>query len=148
MDCPGLSKSLNLGHSLPRSDQTCPNFFEMEVSIVPTGFSDTPRPPYYAVIFSSRLSLTDDGYEAMGNAMATLAQSQPGYLGMESTRGADRLGITVSYWRDEDSIRAWKAEVKHLLAQKNGIDRWYEHYELRVARVERAYNGPHGRSVG
>jgi heme-degrading monooxygenase HmoA len=120
----------------------------MEVSIVPTGFSDTPQPPYYAVIFSSRLSRTDDGYEAMGNAMATLAQSQPGYLGMESTRGADRLGITVSYWRDEDSIRAWKAEVKHLLAQKNGIERWYEHYELRVARVERAYNGPHGRSVG
>jgi heme-degrading monooxygenase HmoA len=120
----------------------------MEASIVPTGFSDTPQPPYFAVIFSSRLSRTDDGYEAMGNAMAKLAESQPGFLGMESTRGSDRLGITVSYWRDEDSILAWKAEMKHLLAQKNGIERWYDHYELRVARVERAYSGPQGRSVG
>jgi heme-degrading monooxygenase HmoA len=115
---------------------------------LPNGFSDTPQPPYYAVIFTSRLSHNDDGYEAMGDAVAKLAKHQPGYLGIETTRGNDRLGITVSYWKDEDSILAWKAEMKHLLAQKNGIERWYEHYELRVAKVERAYNGPQGRSVG
>ena len=112
------------------------------------GFSDTPEPPYYAVIFTSRLSHNDDGYAAIGDIVSKLAEGQPGYLGMETTRAADRLGITVSYWKDEDSILAWKADIKHLLAQKNGIERWYEHYELRVAKVERAYNGPHGRSVG
>lgn len=113
-----------------------------------TGFSDTPSPPYYAVIFTSRLSHNDAGYEAMGNILSELANHQPGYLGMETTRGSDRLGITVSYWRDEASILAWKGEMKHLLAQKAGIERWYEHYELRVAKVERAYNGPQGRLVG
>ena len=115
---------------------------------MPKGFSTTPPPPYYAVIFTSQLSHNDDGYEAMGDALAKIAERQPGYLGIETTRNVDRIGITVSYWKDEDSILAWKADLAHLLGQKNGIERWYEHYELRVAKVERAYNGPHGRSVG
>ena len=111
------------------------------------GFSDTPPPPYYAVIFTSRLGQDDTGYEAMGEAMVALAQNQAGYLGIETTRGNEGLGITVSYWKDEDSILAWKNQIKHKLAQKNGIERWYEHYELRVAKVERAYSGPQGRAM-
>lgn len=114
---------------------------------MPAGFSSALVPPYYAVIFTNRLSVDDDGYEPMGAAMEELARQQPGFLGIESTRGADRLGITVSYWKDEASIAAWKAQTGHLLAQKNGIERWYEHYELRVAKVERGYSGPDGRSV-
>ncbi|MBT2130405.1 antibiotic biosynthesis monooxygenase family protein [Aliiroseovarius lamellibrachiae] len=55
------------------------------------------------------------------------------------------MGITVSYWKDEASIAAWKAQAKHLVAQKMGIEQWYAHYELRVAKVERAYSGPEGR---
>ena len=112
------------------------------------GFAATPEPPYYAVVFTSLLSADDAGYVAMGDAMFALAMAQPGYLGAETARGADRLGITVSYWRDEASILAWKAEAQHLAAQKYGIARWYDHYELRIARVERAYSGPAGRSLG
>ncbi|NQY14909.1 MAG: antibiotic biosynthesis monooxygenase [Henriciella sp.] len=111
------------------------------------GFSKTPEPPYYAVIFTSILGEHRDGYDAMGAAMVELAAHQPGFLGIETTRGADGLGITVSYWKDEDSILAWKQQTQHALAQKNGIERWYSHYELRVAKVERAYSGPAGRSL-
>ena len=110
-------------------------------------FSKTPEPPYYAVIFTNQLSDDDAGYAEMGEAMYTLALAQPGCLGVESTRDATGLGITVSYWDSEDSIKAWKAEAKHLVAQKQGIERWYSHYELRVAKVERAYSGPEGRSL-
>lgn len=113
-----------------------------------SGFANTPEPPYYAVIFTSALGDDDGGYDAMGQAMVELAEQQPGFLGIETTRGADGLGITVSYWKDEASILAWKAQSQHLLAQKNGIERWYAHYELRVAKVERAYSGPDGRGVG
>ena len=109
------------------------------------GFSKTPEPPYYAVIFTSALGVQTDGYDAMGSALVELAENQPGYLGIETTRGADGLGITVSYWRDEESILAWKQQTQHLLAQKHGKERWYDHYELRVAKVERAYAGPQGR---
>lgn len=111
------------------------------------GFSNTPEPPYYAVIFTNKLGENDAGYEAMAHALVELAERQPGYLGIESTRNTENLGITVSYWKDEASILAWKNQTQHLLAQKNGIEKWYAHYELRVAKVERAYNGPSGRSI-
>ncbi|HEY5551413.1 MAG TPA: antibiotic biosynthesis monooxygenase, partial [Opitutaceae bacterium] len=101
-----------------------------------------PEPPYLAVIFTSRLGHDDAGYAAMAAEMEELASKQPGYLGIESARGADRVGITVSYWRDEESVRAWKAVARHRAAQAAGRAKWYEHFEVRVARVERAYGGP------
>ena len=100
-----------------------------------------PEPPYYAVIFSSRRTPGDEaGYAAMAERMAGLAKEQPGYLGAESARDADGFGITVSYWRDEASIRAWKRHAEHAEAQAGGRALWYEAYGLRVARVERAYD--------
>jgi heme-degrading monooxygenase HmoA len=110
---------------------------------MPPGFAKTPEPPYYAVIFTSTRTAGDHGYAAMADAMAELALQQPGNLGAESARGGDGLGITVSYWRA--SIKAWKAVASHLAAQKLGKERWYDHYELQVAKVERCYSGPEGR---
>ena len=108
-------------------------------------FAATPEPPYYAVIFTSQQSADQEGYAAMAQAMAELVVRQPGSLGFESARGANGLGITVAYFADEASIRAWKQNVDHLAAQQLGKERWYSHYELRVAKVERAYSGPEGR---
>lgn len=108
-------------------------------------FAATPTPPYYAVIFSSTRTAGDLGYGAMAQKMDELAATQPGCLGAESARDSDGFGITVSYWRDEASILAWKAQAEHLVAQKYGRERWYTHYEMRVAKVERAYSGPEGR---
>ena len=110
-------------------------------------FAKTPQPSYYAVIFTNQLSEDQAGYEATGDKMFALASSHPGCYGAESTRDNSGLGITVSYWKDEASIADWKADAKHLVAQHSGIERWYSHYELRVAKVERAYSGPDGRSV-
>jgi heme-degrading monooxygenase HmoA len=109
------------------------------------GFARTPEPPYWAVIFTSRRTEGDNGYAAMAARMVELALAQPGCLGAESVRGSDGLGITVAYYKDEASIAAWKANAQHLVAQRLGKERWYTHYELRVARVERAYSGPEGR---
>jgi heme-degrading monooxygenase HmoA len=108
-------------------------------------FAPSLEPPYYAVIFSAQQSDDQDGYGPMADLMMALAAQQDGYLGVESTRDADGFGITVSYWRDEAAMAGWKANAKHLLAQKLGREKWYEHYELRVAKVERAYSGPEGR---
>lgn len=100
----------------------------------------TPAPPYYAVIFTSQRTAEDQGYGLMADRMVELASSQPGFLGVESTRGADGLGITVSYWKDEASIKAWKANAQHQVAQATGKKVWYADYMLRVAKVERAYS--------
>lgn len=105
----------------------------------------TPEPPYYAVIFTARRTSEDGGYGETADRMTELARTMPGYLGIESTRDSEGVGITVSYWMDEAAIAAWKAEAEHRIAQSLGKKQWYEHYELRVARVERAYSGPAGR---
>lgn len=105
-------------------------------------FARTPAPPYYAVIFTSTRKPEGAGYDTMAARMLELAAQQPGFLGVESVRGADGLGITVSYWASEEAIRAWHADAEHRIAQLAGRQRWYEHFETRVARVERAYGGP------
>ena len=99
----------------------------------------TPAPPYYAVIFSSRRTDGDRGYGAMSERMMALAAKQPGFLGVDSARGADGLGLTVSYWRDEASIFAWKRDTEHQQAQQGGKQTWYADYTVRIAKVERAY---------
>lgn len=105
-------------------------------------FSKLPTPPYYAVIFCSQRPDANDGYDETAEKMAELATTMPGYLGRESARGSDGFGITVSYWQDEAAIAHWKADMDHRAAREDGRTRWYEHYELRVAKVERAYGKP------
>jgi len=97
----------------------------------------TPKPPYYAVIFTSLRTTLEDGYHQMADQMAEMAQQQPGYLGHESAR--EGVGITVSYWKSLDDIRNWKQVSEHLLAQKYGREKWYTHYKTRICLVERDY---------
>ena len=99
--------------------------------------ADTPAAPYYAVIFTSTLTDVDEGYAAMAEKMVSLAAKQPGYLGVESAR--EEVGITVSYWRDLDAIKNWKAVIDHREAQKMGREKWYANYKARIAKVERDY---------
>lgn len=75
----------------------------------------------------------------MASRMVELAALQPGYLGAESARDTEGFGITVSYWADEAAIKAWKADIEHLAAQEIGRAKWYEHFHVRVSKVERAY---------
>ena len=74
--------------------------------------------------------------------MMALAAVQPGFLGVECAREAGGFGITVSYWRDDSSARAWKAVVEHLEAQRRGREEWYAEYDVIVAEVIRAYGRP------
>lgn len=104
-----------------------------------TFLSDLFDPPYYAVIFSSVGSRIDaEGYAETASRMLDLAAQADGFLGVE-TLGAGANGITVSYWRDEAAIAAWRNEAEHVEAQARGRQTWYKDFRLRVAKVERAY---------
>ncbi|MBN8886120.1 MAG: antibiotic biosynthesis monooxygenase [Rudaea sp.] len=108
-----------------------------------TGFAKTPPPPYYAVIFTSQRNGSGEAdYAAAADAMFELVQQQPGFLGAESARGADGLGITVAYFDSEENIRRWRNHTEHAATRERGKREWYEHFEVRVAKVERAYSGP------
>lgn len=103
--------------------------------------ASTPEPPYTAVIFTSLRTEGDHGYAVMARRMEALAAQQPGFLGIESAR--EDVGITVSYWADDDAARAWKQVAEHLVAQERGRSTWYSDYQVRVATVTRSY-GPDG----
>ncbi len=103
-----------------------------------TELARTPAGGYYAVIFTSTRTPGDQGYAEMAARMDALAAQQPGYLGVESARD-EGLGITVSYWESEAAIAAWKRHAEHLMAQASGRSTWYEHFQVRVAKVERSY---------
>lgn len=92
---------------------------------------------HYAVIFTSLLSETTEGYQETAIAMEKLAKQQPGFLGIESAR--DSLGITVSYWESLEAIKNWKANLDHLKVQETGKTKWYQWYKVRICKVERAY---------
>lgn len=94
-----------------------------------------------AVIFvAMRTDQDDAGYAEAATAMDTLAQQQPGYVGIDSTRGMDGLGITVSYWTDEASAKAWRDHPDHAAIRDAGRDRWYRWYDLHVATIVRSYD--------
>ncbi|MFT5118311.1 MAG: heme-degrading monooxygenase HmoA [Kiritimatiellia bacterium] len=97
----------------------------------------TPKPPYYAVMFTSQLTADDNGYADMAAKMLALAAKQAGFLGFESAR--EDLGISVSYWTDLESISQWKANMEHQEAQQLGRQKWYSAYKVRVSKVERDY---------
>ena len=94
---------------------------------------------YYAVIFTSKLKSDADGYAAMSASMVELVQQQPGFIGFDSARDTVGMGITVSYWQDLASIKHWRDNLEHQAAQCLGKDHWYEHYSIRIAKVEREY---------
>ena len=98
----------------------------------------TPMPPYYAVIFTSVRTESDNGYAAMADKMMELAKSQSGFLGVESAR--EQLGITVSYWKDLESIQNWKDNLEHKVAQRKGNEAWYRQFTTRISKVERDYS--------
>jgi heme-degrading monooxygenase HmoA len=96
-----------------------------------------------AVIFiSTRTAEDESAYSQMELEMEALAAQQPGYLGIDSVRDAAGDGITVSYWTDERSARAWKQVAAHREAQRLGGERWYSSYRVIVADVIREYSGP------
>jgi len=100
--------------------------------------AQTPKPPYYAVIFTSTRTETDDNYADTADKMVALAQQQDGFLGIEFAR--DEIGITVSYWRDLDAIKNWRQNAEHSLAREKGRKDWYQAFKTRIAKVERDYS--------
>ena len=102
---------------------------------------NTTRTGQIAVIFSSQRNGADaQGYAEAASAMEKLAAAQPGYAGVESVRGPDGSGITISYWADEAAALAWRDHPDHARIRDQGRAQWYDSYTVTVARVERDYS--------
>ena len=99
--------------------------------------AETPAPPYYAVIFTSLMKEESKEYQQMSEKMVDLVSEQDGFLGFESARNG--LGITISYWKDLESIKKWREHAEHSVAREKGRTDWYKSFKTRIALVERDY---------
>ena len=93
--------------------------------------------PYYAVIFTSKRTEGDNGYNETAELMESLAKEQKGFLGLNTARGT--VGITISYWESLEAIKLWKEHTEHRIAQEKGISDWYDWYNIRICKVEHEY---------
>jgi len=92
----------------------------------------------YVVIFRAVIRRLDDEYYAVAARMRELAINQFGCIEFHSvSEGCNE--VSLSYWRTEESIRAWKYHPEHILAQHAGRERWYKSYSVEVTQIGRAY---------
>lgn len=93
----------------------------------------------YVVIFRARIRELDEDYVRWAARLRALALERYGCLAFHATtEGADE--VALSYWPDLDSIRRWKADAEHAQAQALGRSRWYSHYAVEIAEVQRHYD--------
>lgn len=93
--------------------------------------------PYFAVIFTSTLNAIDDEYLGLDDILIEKAKENSGFIGMDSARSD--IGISVSYWKDLESIMLWRKDMDHIQAMQKGKEKWYEYYNVRICKVERNY---------
>ena len=94
------------------------------------------------VLFRSKLvpTASSDGYDEMAKEMDDLARTMPGFIDVKSFKAEDGERLTLVWWQDEETLRAWREQARHRVAQRTGRERWYEYYKLEVAEVIRANN--------
>ena len=95
----------------------------------------------FVVIFRAKVHQFDEEYSRVATRMRDLAIGKFGCLEFHAVTEGEHE-VALSYWPDEESIRAWRNHPEHVLAQQAGRDRWYESYSVQVARIERHYHGP------
>jgi heme-degrading monooxygenase HmoA len=92
--------------------------------------SKTPKPPYYAVVFTSINADVDHAeHGETYKRMLELARGYEGFLGIEPARNADGSGVAVVYWKDDESILAFARDREHMIAKRKGREIWYSHYD-------------------
>lgn len=89
------------------------------------------------VLFRSKLVDAPDGYAEMADEMAALARTMPGFVDVKAFKADDGERLTLVWWENEETLKGWRENVRHRLAQRLGRERWYEYYKIEVAEVVR-----------
>src|SRR6476619_1648288 len=89
------------------------------------------------VLFRSKLVDAPEGYAEMAQEMLDLAKTMPGFVDVKAYKADDGERLTVVWWQDEETLKGWREQVRHRLAQRLGREKWYEYYKLEVAQVVR-----------
>ena len=88
-----------------------------------------------------------DAYLGIAADLRPLLDTMDGFLSIErfqSLSDPERV-LSLSFWRDEEAVRAWRNTEEHRQAQKAGRGGVFDGYRLRIAHVVRDY-GMHERA--
>ncbi len=80
-------------------------------------------------------------YKALAEGLADDVSKAEGFISIERFESISNKGkfVSLSFWRDEQSVRKWRNLQKHREAQKKGRGGIFESYRLRIAEVLRDY---------
>ncbi|MFA0176440.1 MULTISPECIES: antibiotic biosynthesis monooxygenase family protein [Vibrio] len=84
-------------------------------------------------------------YLDIANELKPLLSDIDGFISIERFQSLTNEGkvLSLSFWRDEEAIQAWRNLESHRFAQSKGRGSVFENYRLRVASVMRDYGMDH-----
>lgn len=97
----------------------------------------------YAVIFE--VIPTAEGkeeYLAIAAKLRSFLEDRDGFISIERFQSLvdENKILSLSFWRDEASIQAWRNLMEHRNAQSAGKNQLFRSYRIRVAEVVRDYS--------
>ena len=86
-------------------------------------------------------------YFQLAEELRTSLMGMDGFISIERFQSVTQPGryLSLSFWRDEDAVKAWRTWEQHRAAQSEGRASVFADYRLRVAHVIRDY-GLHDRA--
>ena len=48
----------------------------------------------------------------------------PGFIDVKSFKADDGERLTVVWWENEETLKAWREQARHRVAQRTGRERW------------------------
>ena len=95
-----------------------------------------------AVLFEAEVTLAkQERYLALAAELKPLLCTIDGFIAIERFQSLTTTGkiLSLSWWRDEKAVLAWKRNLCHQAAQKEGRESIFSGYQIRVAQVLREY---------
>lgn len=82
-----------------------------------------------------------DSYLAIAQGLREELMAMDGFISVERFESLTMPGklLSLSFWRDEAAVQAWRTRDRHRAAQAAGRGQHFADYRLRVAHVLRDY---------
>ncbi|WP_052283419.1 antibiotic biosynthesis monooxygenase family protein [Kluyvera genomosp. 1] len=96
-----------------------------------------------AVIFEARaMPEQQDRYLALAAELKAELSHVAGFIEIERFQSLSSPGkvLSLSWWENEEAVRAWKCNIRHQAAQREGQSTIFAHYRIRVAQLLREYS--------
>lgn len=97
----------------------------------------------YAIIFEVwPFASGRDRYFELAAQLKEILVSQPGFISVErfqSLIDEEKL-LSLSFWESEEAIAGWRKQIDHIDSQREGKEKLFKSYRIRVVKIERDYS--------